>query len=331
MAFRVEQRAVVSGDRSGNAIILGDDVGTVQAEIWPMWGFNCLRWQIREANQDWQNLMYVAPDWETNPVPTRSGHPVLFPFPNRMKHGKFEFEGKSYQLPLNETSGLHAIHGYTPRLPWRTIETGTDGQSAFATGEFQLSLDAPHAVWPADARIRLTYRLSKQNLSVVAVIDAADGKAMPFGVGYHPYFIPPEAPQSIETWQLQASTEALWESDGNFPTGKTTEPDTDRDFRKRRAIGSTKLDTLYSATQTESFAILAAEGAKTRLRVAVQDSFSKLLLFTPVHRQAVAIEPYTCTTDAMNLQSDAVRCGWQVLDAGAKCTLSVNYCLELNS
>ena len=30
--------------------------------------------------------------------PTRSGFPILFPFPNRIRDGKFDWQGNTYQL-----------------------------------------------------------------------------------------------------------------------------------------------------------------------------------------------------------------------------------------
>ena len=45
---------------------------------------------------DWADILYSAPDWESNPVPTRSGHPILFPFPGRLRDGTFTFEGKTF-------------------------------------------------------------------------------------------------------------------------------------------------------------------------------------------------------------------------------------------
>ena len=38
--------------------------------------------------------------------------------------------------------------------------------------------------------------------------------------------------------------------------------------------------------------------------------FRELVVFTPEHRQAFCLEPYTCTTDAVNLQSRGLDTGW---------------------
>ncbi len=332
MAFTVSTREVQAGERSGTAYVLAGD--TARAEVWPTHGFNCLRWQVKDANGKWDAILFAMPDWEQNPVPTRSGHPVLFPFPNRLREGRFVHAGQTYQLPLNETSGKHAIHGFTPRLPWRVIDSGTTADSAFVTGEFQLSKDAPTAIWPADARLRLTYRLKESALVVEAAVDAADGKELPFGLGYHPYFRAPGGLIDIADWQLTAHAHDTWESVDNLPTGKKLPIAAPFDFRSKSPVGSTVLDTAYTSLKPKAIAneplvemaALEAPGSDSRLVVAVDPSFRELLLFTPQHRKAVAIEPYTCATDAANREGDAkAAAGWIVLPAGKTWTGVVEY------
>ena len=48
--------------------------------------------------------------------------------------------------------------------------------------------------------------------------------------------------------------------------------------------------------------------------------FREMVVFTPPHRQAVCFEPYTCTTDAVNLQQRQVDAGWKVLPPGQSWT-----------
>jgi aldose 1-epimerase len=53
------------------------------------------------------------------------------------------------------------------------------------------------------------------------------------------------------------------------------------------------------------------------LRLFCSPVFREMVVFNPPHRQAFCIEPYTCTTDAINLQAQGVDAGWLVLDPGA--------------
>jgi aldose 1-epimerase len=55
---------------------------------------------------------------------------------------------------------------------------------------------------------------------------------------------------------------------------------------------------------------------QTSLSLSFSPNFRDLVVFTPPHRQAIALEPYTCTTDAINLQARGIDAGWLVLEPG---------------
>lgn len=326
MPFTVRTVPVQAGGKAGTAYQLEADGSS--AEVWPSHGFNCLRWRMPKPDGTLADLLYVAPDWDANPVPTRSGHPVLFPFPNRLLHGQLPFQGTTHQLAKNENTGVHAIHGFTPRAAWRVVDSGTDASSAFVTGEFQISKDAPStAVWPADGRLRLTYRLTPVGLRLEAEVDAPDGKPMPFGLGYHPYFrLPTDAP-NVDGYTVQASAGELWELAANMPTGTKTPATGELDFQTGRTLGATVLDHLYTAvrpTGTDEVASIAVPGGG-KLSIHAGGPWRELLLFTPPHRQAVAIEPYTCATDAANLEAKGLSAGWRVLAPGERFAAAVEY------
>jgi aldose 1-epimerase len=86
--------------------------------IAPEFGCNCYQWQITAAGKQ-RDLLYADPEVFPGGRPTRSGIPVLFPFPNRLRDGRLTWQGKTFQLPLTDASGKHAIHGFACRLPWR--------------------------------------------------------------------------------------------------------------------------------------------------------------------------------------------------------------------
>ena len=52
------------------------------------------------------------------------------------------------------------------------------------------------------------------------------------------------------------------------------------------------------------------------MRLFCSPSFREMVVFNPAHRQAFCIEPYTCTTDAANLQAKGLDAGWLVLQPG---------------
>jgi aldose 1-epimerase len=109
-----------------------------QAIIWPALGFNCLSWRVPHAGQV-LDLLYLDPGQFSNGRPTRSGIPVLFPFPNRIRAGHFTWNGRDYQLPCNDGTKANAIHGFACRHPWRVLGHGASDTEAWLTGDFQCS------------------------------------------------------------------------------------------------------------------------------------------------------------------------------------------------
>ncbi|MBN9118481.1 MAG: aldose 1-epimerase [Planctomycetes bacterium] len=334
MAFEVRITQGKAGDRSGDVYELTD--GRVRAEVWPQWGFNCLKWQLRQDDGRWADVLYHMPDWETNPVPTRSGHPILFPFPGRLRDGRLTHDGKAYQLPLNDSTKQHAIHGFTPRNKWRVTDSNGDEEFAFVTGEFSLKKDLPEALplWPSDFVFSVTYRLYPDKLRVDARVENPGPGRLPFGLGYHGYFrLPGLNEPDIGTSVLQANVAEIWEAENNLPTGWRKEPPAELDFQKPRPIGATALDNVFTKvtgaeTRNSGFleiARLTHPGAGGRLRVLADASFRELVLFTPAHRQAVAIEPYTCSADAGNFAARGIDSGWRVLEPGGEWEGAVEY------
>ncbi len=340
MAFVVATSERAAGDRVGTVYELTDTAGTVRAEVWPATGFNCVRWQARRHDGSWASILFTAPDWETNPVPTRTGHPILFPFPGRLRDGRLTFEGKTYQLPLNDSTKSHAIHGFTPRNPWRVVRAGGGDEHASVTGQFRLSVDLPTAtgLWPGDFDLQVTYSLHAHSLRVTAEVQNHGPGSVPFGLGYHPYFrLPGVTDPDVGHYVLQANVGRVWEADANnLPTGRVIALPPELDFRHPRPIDATALDHVLTdvtgppATDTGlvELAVLSHPETSERLSVHADSTWRELVLFTPAHRQAIAIEPYSCSADASNLAARGIDTGWRQihLDEVFKSVVEYRWC-----
>jgi aldose 1-epimerase len=305
--------------------VLSSSAGAV-AEVWPALGFNCFRWQAVRQGQALE-LLYADPALFSNGRPTRSGIPVLFPFPNRIRKGCFHWNGRDYQLPCNDSTQKNAIHGFACRRPWRVIEAASSAGSAWITGAFRCSIDDPasQSLWPADHEIRLTVRLGHGTLRLEASVHNPDTVSLPFGLGYHPYFrLPFAGSSSAEDCTVEVPAAEFWELQESLPTGTRRSVDAGRDLARPRRVGDLNLDDVLTALPPraarmdgliERAAIHGAGGGP--LRMFCSSSFREMVVFNPPHRQAFCIEPYTCTTDAVNLQGRGIEAGWLVLEPGA--------------
>lgn len=323
MSFRVGTAGVIVAGQGQSVYALSDASGTNFAQIWPDLGCNCLRWTVAGPAGPLE-LLYVAPDWQSNPVPTRSGVPVLFPFPNRIRDGRYTWAGREYQLPINGPNGRHAIHGFACRKKWRVVDGGESETKAWVAAVFQGSIDAPESLahWPADYRIALTIILEQDQLSLVARIDNPDTKPLPFGLGYHPYFAVPSA----DDCRVASPARGTWELGDNIPTGRIVPPATD--LRTPVRFADLQLDDVYTdfGSLTEMYRQgCVVHGNAGALEVWVSQGFREMVAFTPPHRKAVCLEPYTCTTDAINLQARGIDAGWRVLAPGETATETVTH------
>jgi aldose 1-epimerase len=231
-------------------------------------------------------------------------------------------------LPLNDPAGKNAIHGFACRRPWRVVSQGADDAAAWVTGEFRLSQDAPEArdLWPADCTIRVTYWLQWKSLRIQAVVENPDRVHLPFGLGYHPYFQTPPTPgRNASECFVAADAARYWELRDSLPTGTLLPVDMARDLRSRRPVLDLPLDDVFHPEPGgKEFApdlvvrgsLWEGAGLRAFLRLETAPDFRELVVFTPPHRQAIALEPYTCTTDAINLQQQGVDAGLRVLEPG---------------
>jgi aldose 1-epimerase len=225
MGFAVtKQRRPVGGAREAELIALDDGAGG-RASIWPGLGFNCFEWQVVRGGQTLQ-LLYADPGLflETEPRPTRSGIPILFPFPNRIRDGRFAWGAKEYQLPLNDSTRQNAIHGFACRRAWRLVGEGADEKEAWVRGAFRAAVDDPNSLplWPADHEIQVTYRLGQGCLRIEAEVRNPDAIALPFGLGYHPYFrLPFTANARADNCTISVPARSYWLTKDSLPTGQT--------------------------------------------------------------------------------------------------------------
>jgi aldose 1-epimerase len=291
--------------------------GDAMAEVLPGLGCNCVRWTI--AGRD---RLYAPPPDELAARPTRGGIPILFPFPNRIRGGRFVWDGREYQLPLNDSSQRNAIHGFSPRAAWQVLGTGPDADGAWLDAAFAL----PNA-WPAPGVLELRIRLTPTALRYEALVLALD-QPLPFGLGLHPYFA------TTPDCRVRTPAHSRWELAEGLPTGRVLRLDAAHDLRESRPLDGLTLDDVYTVFPVRP---PAADGLVERgrveypgagvLRVRTSLDFRELVLFTPPHGRAVCLEPYTCPTDAIHLQEHE-DVGWRVLPPGGRWEGVVEYVWE---
>lgn len=282
-------------------------------------GFNCFQFLARLADGRTVDVLSATDDFPTGKQPTtHHGIPLLFPYPNRIEGGRYTWNGSDYQLPPDRVLYDHtgnAIHGLCLDRPWRIVERSSDA----VTGAFQLSIDAPDriAYWPTDAEICVSYRVLGSCLrSEIQVTNPTD-QPLPWGFGTHAYFnVPLSAESKASQCSLYVPARKVWELKDCLPTGSKTDPPSTARLHEGCSFDGLKVDDIYSDVFSENGVILCritdpTAGITVEQRCSAD--FRELVVFTPPWSSSVCMEPYTCVTNAINLQQQGIDAGWRVL------------------
>lgn len=306
MSFRLryEQRTNSFG-KDPTIWIVEDDAGN-RLDVWPALGFNAFHWSASKVD-----ILDCDPSFFQVQKPTRSGLPILFPFPNRIRDGQFTWRGRGYQLPLNCPTGRNAIHGFTTNASWAPL-VSLEEDSATLTGVFDFTGNQP--LWPASGRLTVDLRLSPNTLELTARVDSSS-ETLPFGLGYHPYF--KVGPFGGDSAIVSLAAEKTWELRDSLPTGVRQDPEPNKDLRHGIPFNSLSLDDAFTQLTPHPstnglgwFGGLQHPDRATKLDLFVSPEFREAVAFTPPHRRSIALEPYTCCTDAINLKDKGIDSGW---------------------
>ena len=295
----------------------GGSSASIAAEL----GFNCYEFKSSTTGGGVVDVIDSEPGFiDGNKRPSANGIPLLFPFPNRIRQGRFRWDSKDYDLPEDKVGydgDGNAIHGFCLDRPWRVVNRSDHS----VTGEFQLSIDAPdrREFWPADFIIQVTYAVDGPALRSDIRIINPDSKPLPWGFGTHAYFKLPLGPESDPKHCLiQADASKQWPLTACLPDGSPGPVSASADLRDGAYYDVLKLDDVLSGlpdSPTIETKILD-EAAGIQVTQKFDSNFRELVVFTPPWTKAVCMEPYTCVTDAINLQQMGVDAGWRVLEPG---------------
>jgi aldose 1-epimerase len=327
--IRVMASRVTSESRGGRTVYtLHDDATGASASVLPSYGFNLFDLRLPAAGKV-RPIVDAFPDFAANPRSAgRNGVPILFPYPNRVKLGRFSFEGKVYELPIN--SGPHAIHGFAIDAPWDVVGTSTEGGEASITGRYQISKNTPEklAHWPTDAVLQVRYGLAGHRLSMTVTVSNPTARNLPYGFGIHPYFRLPFPPgRDLDATRVVLPASRAWTLEGFIPTGETRPVDARLDFRKGQPRKGLKLDDVLTGLSFEGdrcVCRLVDLGLRSEFRLSFDRGFRELVVYTPPDAEnVISLEPYTQTTDAVNLAARGVDGGLRVLGHDRSETLTL--------
>lgn len=301
-----------------SALRIADAASGAAAIVVPELGFNCISFEVPLAGETIQAIDSPADVLQGNARPSGFGIPILFPFPNRIRGGKYEWDGHLYSVPVSPGKP-DAIHGFCYDRPWRVV----DQQADSLTGQFQLSRDDPDRApcWPADFLFEVRYRVTGSRLECQFRITNPDTRPLPWGLGTHAYFkVPFAASSQPKDCIFSVPVTEEWELQDYLPTGRRLPLDSRTDLTAGIRFGSRSIDNVFTGWKSEKgtvrSSIIDEPGGIELLQACDARYFRDAVVYTPPGRNSLCIEPYTCVTDAINLSQHDPRAGLRVLNPG---------------
>jgi aldose 1-epimerase len=242
----------------------------------------------------------------------------LSPFVCRIKKSKYHFGEAVHKLTKYVVSES-ALHGLVFDQVFSVIET-TAGDE-FAKVVLQYVYNNPNEGFPFTYRCQVEYCLKKDNtLCLTTVVTNIDDQLLPVADGWHPYFT---FGGPIDECQLEfQSLEMLEFSPDLLPTGKLIPY---QEYGSIRDIGSQWFDNCFTANMQECQPLAVFRHPKKKLQVEIHPgkNYTYLQIFTPPHRQSIAIENLSAAPDALN---NAM--GLHVLEPQESITFSTKYIIK---
>lgn len=234
---------------------------------------------------------------------------VLVPWPNRLRHGRWSWQGRDLQLEVASPAQSHAIHGLVCWQPWTLLQQSDDAVSVGTVVE-------PHPGYPFRLAAAVDYALTSDRLSVTLRVRNLGSGAAPFGAGFHPYLsVGATGDGGIGDAELTLPGRTALDLDGGLPTGGRTPFD-----GAVGRIGDRQLDDALTdlVRDDDGWARVRLSGPAGELEVAVDGAWPWLQVYSgdqlPAgeYRRSLAIEPMTCPPNALADQVDLI-----VLEPGA--------------
>ncbi len=294
--------------RPADAVLLQS--GELMLELWPSIG-GCV------AGFSWQRggrrieLMRRA---TAQGLAERDGRELasfpLFPFSNRVKDGRFDFQGKQVQLVRN-TPPDHPIHGHVWQRPSSLVRA--DATSA------ELVCHYPGADWPWAYTARQRFALSPEALRVELELTNDSASSMPCGFGMHPYY------DRTEHVRLTAQAPVRWVG-SQYLLPEWSEPVPEAwDFRSPRELSPlAEMDGCFGQFGGSARLEWPEKGAA--LSIEADPIFGVMIVYVPAGQSFFCLETVSNVNDAFNLEARGVAGnGTIVLAPGQSARGSITY------
>lgn len=232
---------------------------------------------------------------------------VLAPWTNRLRDGRYVFDGTSHQLRVTDESTGTALHGLVSARTWAVRRSEDD------VVQLEHVLQGEPG-YPWRLRLTVTYAVTPTGLVATQAVDNLSIAAAPYAVGAHPYLL--AGPGPVDDWSigLDAAQVMLVDDRRMLPLDVVDVGAAGLDLRVPRRLGTDRLNHAFTGLARD-------EDGRCRVVVSSPDGRQVVLwggdgvrwlqLYTGdfdevAPRRSVAVEPMSAPADAFNSGRDLV-------------------------
>jgi aldose 1-epimerase len=219
----------------------------------------------------------------------------LSPFACRIPAGKYKIDGTEYELSQKFKDGS-AIHGLLFNKPFQVTNEFVDDTMASLSLRYHYKKDDPG--FPFEYICEIRYILQPGNvLQIETTITNLDDESIPVVDGWHPYF---HLGNVVDDYIIQFSSSSMLEFDDNLvPTGNIVE---EPSFQTAHRLGDRTIDNCYILDLQQGLpcCIVYNPNNKLTLSFFASNGYPYLQIFTPDHRQSIAIENLSGAPNSFN-------------------------------
>lgn len=218
----------------------------------------------------------------------------MSPFACRVKNAAYSFGTETHKLS-KFFSQKDALHGLLYNAVFSVI--AYNSTNTFASVTLAHVYDNLQEGFPFRYKCEVEYKLTAGNaLTITTIVTNLDQQLMPVMDGWHPYFT---LRDDIDSYQLEFQSKEMLGFENLIPTGKLVPFE---EFGSLKDLGKTELDNCYTLNfaECQPLCVLRNPGRKVQVEIRPSSSYPYLQIFTPPHRNSIAIENLSAAPDAFN-------------------------------
>lgn len=234
----------------------------------------------------------IMPDARDPKISLPASNFLMVPYSNRIKDGKFSWQGQDYQLRDPE---VHSRHGDVRKRAWEVVEHSADKLVCHFSSSTYADINWP---WPFTADV--VYYLDGSALVSELTITNVSETAFPVGTGWHPFFCRSLCHKDEPVF-IQMKTEKVFPdaNDDRVPSGPSEAIPTLGDFSEPRQLDPNYfIDDCRTGYDGKGSIYWPQSGI--RVTFECSDNLTQLVMFNPADEPFFAVEPVTNASNGIN-------------------------------